>query len=467
MSPLRLLIAEILYRKANFLLAALAVAIAAALFIAAPTVVDGYRRQTAALIDQWQAKVDELETQVGQMKAGIERVEDETRVKLDRLEKQTRRVMRDLGFNLMITHEKADMSDFWSTDFAAADMPQEYVDRLAKDPRLTAVTHLVATLQARLPWEKRNVLVVGYLPETPQASSGEKSPMGLVVPKGKAVLGWELAGGRKPGDTIELEGPGGVRKYQVQKILPERGSKDDITIALHLSDAQDLLAKPGRINQIMALSCQCEGPRLATIRQQLADVLPGTRITEFNSLAVARAEQRALVEGQQKAIVASMRTNLEQRQQLLAERRGVLADLEVSRARVARIVELLAAVLTPLVVVTAAVWVGLQALGNVRQRRSEIGLLRAVGKGSGTIATLFLGKAVLLGALGAILGTAAGVTLAQWLGRAVLEIDPAGGPRWELLAAALLGAPLLAALASYLPTLWAMTQDPAVALREI
>ena len=47
--------------------------------------------------------------------------------------------------------------------------PQEYVDRLAKAKSLTLVTHLVASLQAKITWSGRKVLLAGYLPETPQS----------------------------------------------------------------------------------------------------------------------------------------------------------------------------------------------------------------------------------------------------------------------------------------------------------
>jgi len=43
-------------------------------------------------------------------------------------------------------------------------------------------------------------------------------------------------------------------------------------------------------------------------------------------------------------------------------------------------------------VLAAAVWVGLLMLANVRERRIEIGILRALGKTSGMIAALFLGE---------------------------------------------------------------------------
>ncbi len=129
--------------------------------------------------------------------------------------------------------------------------------------------------------------------------------------------------------------------------------------------------------------------------------------------------------------------------------------------------ESLASVITPIVVLASAIWVGLLALANVRERRTEIGLLRALGKGPVTVASLFLGKAVLLGLFGAGIGFLLGSLAAHWLGVRLLDV-PADyfSVRYSLLAVAVLGAPLVSAMASYLPTLSALAQDPAVVLRD-
>jgi len=422
MAMFKLLVAEILYRKLNFVLSLLAVTVAATLFVAGPLLVDGYSHQTQAMVAA---------------------LEEQTNRELDRLEKETRRLMRDMGFNLMIVHKETNMSDFWAADFASKDMPEEYVYRLASDRRLTLVTHLVATLQQRITWENRKVLLVGYLPEATQSHMRRKKPMGYNIQRGTVFLGYELGVGRKVGETVTVEG----KQFKIARILPEKGSKEDITIAMHLRDAQEILNKPGRVNQILALGCHCAGADLPNIRKQLAQVLPDTRITEFRSIALARAEQRNLVERQQKAILAEMRRS----------REGVQQTLET-----------LAGVVTPLVVLAAAVWVGLLALANVRERRTEIGLLRALGKGSLTIGWLFLGKACLIGLAGGAAGFALGSWLAAVLGSQALDVaSHYFDLRYDMLVCCLAGAPLLSVLASYLPTLAALTQDPAVVLRDL
>jgi len=287
--------------------------------------------------------------------------------------------------------------------------------------------------------------------------------MGYNIEPGTVLLGHELGVGHEAGETIDLLDT----EFTIARILPEKGSKEDVTIAMHLGDAQSVLEKPQRINQILALGCHCAGSNLPDIRKQLGEVLPDTRITEFRSIALARAEQRDLVVAKQTMILTGMGENLRHRQEILKQRKEILANMEDSRAKVQRLMETLADVITPLVVLASAVWVGLLALVNVRERRTEIGILRAIGKGSGMIASLLLGKAVLLGALGASIGLFLGVWTARGLG--IYALNLAAGHFHvdsKVLLAALIGAPLLSAVASYLPTLSALTQDPAVVLRD-
>jgi hypothetical protein len=463
MTLFRLLVAEIRYRKLNFVMSLLAVVVAVMLFVAGPMLVDGYQQHTQSELSQWQSRVAEAEKLVQAAKAEMGKVEGQTQDELAKLKEATWRLMRDMGFNLAIVPAGTNMSEFWASDFADKDMPQQYVNRLAEDRRLTLVTHLVATLQGKIEWDGRKVLLAGYLPETPQKYLTEKRPMGPAIRPGTVTLGYELSRGHKVGEKVKVAG----RDFTVARLLPEQGSKEDITLGVHLDDAQAVLGKPGRINQILALGCRCSTEDISTIRRQLAAVLPETQITEFRSIAVARAEQRDLVLAKQQRILAGMEENLRQREEIFTERSQILEKLETSRTRVLGIIQTLTDVVTPLVVVASAIWVGLLSLANVRQRRTEIGLFRALGKSSALIASLLLGKAVLVGLLGAAAGVLLGAWTAQWLGTRALDVTAECFPlRYHVVLGALLGAPLVSALAAYLPTLIALTQDPAVVLRE-
>lgn len=419
MISVKMLFQEIWFRKLNFALSLLAVTVAVAAFVAGPTLIDGYARET-------QQQVATLEEQ--------------TAAQLSQMEDETRKLMLGMGFNLMIVHRDTNMSDFWASDFSTVDMPQEYVDRLAQAEQLTLVTHLVATLQQRIDWNQRKVLLIGYLPETPRPHE-HKKPMGYQIEPGTLYLGYELGRDHEAGDSVEVLG----REFRVAQVLPERGSKDDITIAMHLSDAQAILNKPERINQILAIGCRCAGERLPKIRAQLEHVLPETHITEFQSIALARAEQRDLV---------------------AAERERTVADLAAYRGDQQDRLQRFAELVTPALVLASAVWVGLLALSNVRERRTEIGLLRALGARSWVIGLLFLGKAVLLGLVGAVLGGLVGTLAAKSL-LPQIDVSPEHFvAARDVLLWSLLGTPVLCAMASYLPTLSALLQDPAIVLRD-
>ncbi len=123
-----------------------------------------------------------------------------------------------------------------------------------------------------------------------------------------------------------------------------------------------------------------------------------------------------------------------------------------------------------LLTVAGSILVGLLALANVRERRSEIGILRALGVSTGKIMALFLSKAFLLGLLGAGLGYAIGFLAACYLDQQTAEdgirlTTPLlfSGP---LLTAVLLLTPALTALASWFAAVLAASQDPATILAQ-
>ncbi len=469
MNIFRILVAEIAFRKLNFVLSLSAVMVAVALFVAGPMLVEGYQQQTQQEVNRWQGLIDESEEGVAEIREGMKKVEDSTKAQLVELNDTTRKVTLGLGFNLLIVHRDTNMADFWASDYAAVDMPEEYVNRLATNYNLTMVTHIVATLQEKIEWERRKVLLVGYAPEATQSHLRKKAPMGYIVEPGTVFLGYELGVDHEVGETIEIpvRGTDTPKSLKIAKILPEQGSKDDISIITHLIDAQEVLDKKERVNQILALNCHCAEADRPKIRAQLEQALPEARVTEFRSKFLARAEQRNAVANSSAQVLGEMQANLEARQKILEERKATAAELTDSRLQLEGLLITLSDVITPLVVFAAAVWVGLLALSNVRERRTEIGVLRALGKGGGTIVTLFLGKAVLLGLAGGLIGFGFGTILGQALGESTLKISgDLFMPRLDIFLYTLIGAPLLAALASYLPTLAAVIQDPAIVLRE-
>jgi putative ABC transport system permease protein len=101
-------------------------------------------------------------------------------------------------------------------------------------------------------------------------------------------------------------------------------------------------------------------------------------------------------------------------------------------------------------------------LVSVAQRRSEIGLLKALGASGSTIRTAFLVEAALLSAAGAVIGYALGLAGAAVI-RVMYPVFPAYPPDWAVLAG--LGTALVTGmLFGVLPARRAARLDPVAAL---
>ena len=194
------------------------------------------------------------------------------------------------------------------------------------------------------------------------------------------------------------------------------------------------------------MKCHCAGNELAGIRKEIATILPGVTVIELTNKVVTRAEARDRAKAAAQAAIEAERA---------------------SRARLRHEREAFAAWLVPLVTLAAAVWIGLLTLMNVRERKAEIGILRAVGLRSRQVLTVFLVRAGLVGLIGAAAGFVMGVAVGALAGEATPQTDSVATLfKPGLLVLVLVAAPALAALASWAPALAAARQDPALVLRE-
>ena len=419
----RLIQREIVYRKTNFLLSVLAVLVAVGSVVAAISLLDRYAIR-------------------GEQRAAEQKVELEKKMAV--LEDDYRKIMLGLGFNVLILPKDQNLADFYAEDFASKLMPENYAERLVQ-ARVMSINHVLPILQQKLKWpeRERTIQLVGTRGEIALVAKGRKAALLDPVAPGHVVVGYELHRSLKlaAGDKIELCGS----PLTVSALQPPRGNRDDITLWINLRQSQQILGKEGRINAIQALECNCAADRLGQIRADIGRVLPDTQVIEFSSQALARAEAR---------------------NRAGAEAREAIRREQESRAAAARQREGLFTVLVPLVIGACAVWAGLLALGNVRSRSGEIGILRALGVPTRRILAIVLVRAALIGLLGASIGFIVG-----WLGSWVGENRISGGPPLEplfdprLFVMVLVLTPILSALIGWLPAIWAAQLDPADSLR--
>jgi len=424
----KLVTSEILHRKMNFALSVVSVIVASASFIGSVTLLRIHDLRTDRILQQKQ---------------------DELAKRMDELKDDTRKAMLKLGFNVVILPKDQNMADWYAEDYASKYMPEDYVNKLA-DSRIVTVRHFLPSLQQKIEWpeRKRTIILVGARGEVPNLHKDPVKPMVQPVPPGTISLGYELHRSLdlKVGEKVKLMG----KEFTIHACHEERGNKDDITAWIYLSEAQELLDKRGQINAILALECLCTGPdALPIIRKEIASILPGTQVIERGSQALARAEARNKVEKEAQVSVEQEKLG---RQNLKAVR------------------ERLASILTPVIVTACAVWVALLGFTNVRARREEIGILRALGVSARGILVMFISRHILVGVLGGALGFCAGVLAAVYFSAALegtwIWITGNTLSMLGLLVLSVGGAAALAVIAGWIPTMTATRQDPAEVLRE-
>ena len=358
--------------------------------------------------------------------------DQELKTMLNQLEDDYRKIMLKLGFNLIILPEGLHPADLYDPQAVPRYLPEEYANRLARS-KVATVNHVLPSLTRPVEWKElgRRIVLIG-VPGEVYVQSPEQRPLQEKVTVGQMVVGHELwRGGKlKAGDSVQLMG----QSFQIAKLLPEKGNWDDLTAWIDLHTAQEMLGQNGQINAIMALECGCAPDRLATIRTEIGRLLPGVQILELSSSAITRAEARNRAAEQAEA---SIRHEQDYHAKLLKQR------------------EALAAVVIPVVIGVAGGITLILMMLNVRQRRYEIGLFRAIGFRPRQILGLFLGKALLVAVLGAALGLVGGISVA-----------PGAGVGTTVWLGVSLGAVGLSLLAAWVPALLAAQEEPALMLQE-
>ena len=418
----RLVVKEILHRKLNFGLGLLSVAVAVGCLVGSLTLVKLHDTRTHTILEQ-------------------KRIETQEKMRV--LEDDVKKAMRKLGFNIVILPKDQNLSDWYADDYGAKYMPEQYLARLAQSEIVT-IEHLVPRLRQKVRWPETKwaVILVGTSDKAvnPAVDANELSIE--AVPRGKIVLGNEVQQGLglNVGDRIRFMG----REFVVHKCHKELGTEDDMTVWVNLREAQELLDKRELINEILALECRSAWADLPKVRTEITSILPDTQVIEKASDVLAKTHAYTKVEAEGKAAIERERENM--------------AQLRVTRTHFARI-------LVSLVMVICVVWVALLAVGNVRRRRTEIGILRTLGFRSRQIIYIFLSRAIAIGLVGGILGFLAGGFLASsWT-------EPVGESNYQwfnvnLLVLAVFVALAITVAASWIPAILAARQDPAVALRE-
>lgn len=420
MKLVQMVVAEVRFRRVAFVLGCFSIAVATGTITGSLAMLRGHDLRSERLVEEKEAAT----------RAAMARMEDDYRV-----------IMKRMGYNVMVLPVEQDLAELHKSGWVTATMPYSYAERLA-EAGVMSLNHLLPVLQREVEWEERgeSVLLCGVRGQMALAGRrGRRAPIQAPIPEGRVALGSALAQriGVSAGEEVVFKG----ERFVVERVDPARGSIEDMALWVGLERVQEWLGLPGLISGILALECVCHSDSVGEIIAAVREVLPDVQVFEFTSKVQGRAEARKrAAETSREAIAA------EQAQRLV---------LRGERVR-------LATMFSGLAVAGGGLWVLLLAYGNAADRRSEIGMLRAVGLRQADVVGLLLGKAVLLGLIGGGVGVLVGVVSGVMLGGVPLvsseAVGVAGG--WSLVVIWGFG-PLLAGVAALGPAVAASQCDPA------
>jgi len=255
----------------------------------------------------------------------------------------------------------------------------------------------------------------------------------------------EILLGERLAKKLGRNGPGYTyfnnRETKIAGILSTGGPEDDAVI-VPLAMAQELIGRPGAVRRlyVSALTKPEDAFARRDPKSMSPEMLERWSCTPYaNSIAYQIAE-------------AIPNVNAEQIRQV-AQNEGAL----LSKISGLMLLVTLGALLAAVLAVSAAM------ATTLFERRREIGLMKSLGAGSGSVATLFLSEAAVLGVAGGLLGFGVGAVMAKRIGMAIFQSEvpfqPILMPYVFLLA---LGVTLAGSAGSIRR---AMKIDPAVVLR--
>jgi len=352
-----------------------------------------------------------------------------------------------LGANVLILPKGVSLQDYYAADLHGEVLPEEYVQRITLS-KLEGVDNLSPKLCVPATLGERQVTLTGILPRSEFQAKAAWGGAGVFArpigcgahadlpsqpadPKAlackrvietlgetEALVGADCAvrHGLKEGDRFSLLG----ESFTVLAVLPTTGTVDDSRVFAHLHTVQRISGKGEVVNVIEIVGC---------CKQIAAGLVDG-----LNSL--------------------------------LPEAKVVtIAQVVKTQQNVNKLMERLSLVFLAVLLAVGGAAMFSTLYANVSERKKEIGTLMALGATPSLVLRLIVGKAVVLGLAGGVLGFALGSISALWLGPQLANV--AVRPLPWLGGLALLSALAVTLLASLLPAWRAARLDPCVCFKEV
>ncbi|MDR2617473.1 MAG: ABC transporter permease [Treponema sp.] len=334
--------------------------------------------------------------------------------------RQMGREFRSYGANMVLIPKGAAIP-LEAVEKAAAFIPREAVTGIApyryqlvkinEQPFMAAGTYLAEAKKTSPYW-----LVQGRWPEKPwEALIGQEVADTIHLVPGGAFI---IAGTGSQGNMIPGAAGGEGRSFTVSGIV-QTGGSEEAFIFMSLEDFEAMIGNGGGADTV---ECSISAS-----------------VEELESIAARISAQ-----------VPAVQARLVKR---VADSEGaVLSKLKA-----------LIFLVTVIVLLLIMICVATTMMAVVAERRKEIGLRKALGAGSRSLAAEFMGEGIFLGAAGGLLGAVFGFVFARYVGLRVFNQPVALEPLLPPLT--VLASMAITAAACLLPVRSATRVDPAIVLR--
>jgi putative ABC transport system permease protein len=262
-------------------------------------------------------------------------------------------------------------------------------------------------------------------------------------PSDEAVVGAALAQRLRLqiGGVVKLDAGGHSHRLTITGIVSTGGPEDNAILA-PLEVAQELAGRPGQYRRLLVSAL----------------TKPADSFSERDPATMTPAEYDRWYCS---PYISSISHQIQQ--QLPGVEVRAIRQVAEGEGRILSRVSGLMWIVTIAALFAAALAVGATSATTVLERRSEIGLMKALGASRSAVSSFFIAEQLFLALVGGLLGYALGIILARALGVGIFGVAPE--LRWILLPIVLVLAAVVALLGSLLPLGRASRVDPAPVLR--
>ena len=170
----RILTAEIMFRRVSFCIGCVSVGLAVAAAAGSVALLRGHDLRTERVVELKEAQ---------------------TRADMAKMEDDYRRIMKRMGYNLMILNKAQDAGKLLEQGYPETTIPESDAERLAA-AGLDSLNHLLPVLQKRVTWPEtgESILLTGIRGQMHLAGPrSSRSPIMAPVPDGRVALGRALS----------------------------------------------------------------------------------------------------------------------------------------------------------------------------------------------------------------------------------------------------------------------------------